>query len=189
MLATVLMLGFVLVTAYTDARWRRIYNWTTYPGILTALALGGLVSLCGEWKPCQFWLGQVDFGDSLWGLLVCGGSMLICFVFFPIGGGDVKLIAMLGAFLGLQFGIKAMLWTLVFGAAVGVIALIWKIGTLKVLRRFIQYVAAVVRMRGFRHLQGSLDAELETSLYLAPSAVAAVVLVLLEREGIITGLL
>ena len=115
--------------------------------------------------------------------------MLICVVFFQVGGGDVKLIAMLGAFFGLPFGIKAMLWTLVFGAAMGVIALIWKIGTLTMLKRFIQYAAAVVRLRGFRHLKGSLDAELETSLFLAPSAVAGVVLVLLERHGLVMGLL
>ncbi len=47
--------------------------------------------------------------------------MLVLFVFFRIGGGDVKLLAMLGAFLGLEQGIETLLWTFVLGGAVGLI--------------------------------------------------------------------
>ena len=36
---------------------------------------------------------------------------------FKVGGGDVKLIAMLGAFLGPEQGITAMLWTFVWARA------------------------------------------------------------------------
>ena len=36
--------------------------------------------------------------DCVGGLLTCGLLMVVCFVFFPgIGGGDVKLMAMIGA--------------------------------------------------------------------------------------------
>ena len=42
--------------------------------------------------------------------------MLVCFVCFQIGGGEVKLIAMIGAFVGPEFGVQVLLWTLVLGA-------------------------------------------------------------------------
>ena len=86
MLVTILLLGFVFAATVTDLARHKIYNWTTYTGILTALGL----SAAG--------LGLIPLSDSLLGLLACGLVMLVCFVLFKIGGGDVKLIAMLGAF-------------------------------------------------------------------------------------------
>ncbi|MFP6657117.1 MAG: A24 family peptidase [Pirellulales bacterium] len=176
-LATVLLLGFVLVATVTDSARHRIYNWTTYPGILIALAVAGVVSICGSSGDATKWVGNVEFLDSVFGLLACGGCMLLCVIFFEIGGGDVKLIAMLGAFLGLRPGIEAMLWSFVIGAAFAIVVLIWKVGTLNVLRRFIQYAVAAFRLRGVSSLKGSLDAQFKTSLFLAPSALLAVILV------------
>ncbi|MEE2707188.1 MAG: A24 family peptidase [Planctomycetota bacterium] len=176
-LATVLLLGFVLVATVTDTARHRIYNWTTYPGILIALAIAGVVSICGSSGGATKWVGSVEFSDSVSGLLACGGCMLLCVIFFEIGGGDVKLIAMLGAFLGLRPGIEAMLWSFVIGAAFAIVVLIWKVGTLNVLRRFIQYALAAFRLRGVSPLKGSLDAQFKTSLFLAPSTLLAVILV------------
>ena len=44
--------------------------------------------------------------------------MLVCYVFFPggVGGGDVKLIAMMGAFLGLSAGFDGMSGVEIMGA-------------------------------------------------------------------------
>ena len=50
------------------------------------------------------------------------------FRMFRVGGGDVKLIAMLGAFLGLEKGIEAMLWTFVLGGCMALIVLVWRVG-------------------------------------------------------------
>jgi prepilin peptidase CpaA len=187
-LATALLLGFVLVATVTDAARNRIYNWTTYPGILIALALAGAVSIFGADDATRIaWLGNVPVFDSLLGLLACGGCMLLCVVFFEVGGGDVKLIAMLGAFLGVGDGIEAMLWTFVIGAAFAIVVLIWKVGTLNVLRRFIQYAKAALRLKGVSQLKGSLDAQFKTSLFLAPSALLAVILIefgLLKKLGL-----
>ncbi|MFP6669388.1 MAG: hypothetical protein VB876_18905, partial [Pirellulales bacterium] len=70
-----------------------------------------------------------------------------------------------------------MLWSFVIGAAFAIVVLIWKVGTLNVLRRFIQYAVAAFRLRGVSPLKGSLDAQFKTSLFLAPSALLAVILV------------
>ena len=57
--------------------------------------------------------------------------MIVCFVFFPgIGGGDVKLMAMVGALLGTYDGLEALLWTFVLAACFGLIVLVWRVGPL-----------------------------------------------------------
>ncbi|MEK6247676.1 MAG: A24 family peptidase [Planctomycetales bacterium] len=178
MLATALMLVFVSVAAVTDVLYRKIYNWTTYSGILCALAIGGVVGTLDTPIP---WLGTLPFYQSAGGLLACAGIMLVCYVFFPVGGGDVKLLAMLGAFLGVEPGIETLLWTLVLGGALGLIILVWRTGTLTLLRRFIQYGKAAVRMRGFTHLRDADAESSSTSLFLAPAALAAVMVVYIIR--------
>ena len=177
MLATVLMLIFVSVAAVTDIRWRKIYNWTTYSGVLSALAIGSLVGMLGEDHQAASWLGTIGLAESAWGLLACGGIMLVCYVFFRIGGGDVKLLAMLGAFLGDERGIEALLWTLVLGGGIGLIILVWQTGTFTLLKRFIQYAKAAIVLRGFSHLRGLGQKEGGASLFLAPAAAVAVVIV------------
>ncbi len=50
MLATLLLLGLVLVAAVTDFAQHKIYNWTTYTGLLIALALNAAGSAV-EYSP------------------------------------------------------------------------------------------------------------------------------------------
>ena len=56
MLATILLLGLVLVAAGTDLLRGKVYNWTTYGGILAALGISAAGSL---------WL-KVAGGDAAW---------------------------------------------------------------------------------------------------------------------------
>jgi prepilin peptidase CpaA len=177
MIATVLMLGFAVTAAITDAFRHKIYNWTTYTGIVTAVVTAALATLLSGWDRSAAVIGSLPLGQSLLGLLACGAIMLVCYVFFRIGGGDVKLLAMLGAFMGPENGILVLLWTFVLGGAVGLITLIWKIGAVRLLNTIGRYAAAALTLKGFSHLRGSLGSELATSLFLAPSALVAVILV------------
>ena len=47
MVATVLLLALVAIASITDLLWHKIYNWTTYSGIVAAFAAsaGGWVLL------------------------------------------------------------------------------------------------------------------------------------------------
>src|SRR3989304_5239036 len=108
-------------------------------------------------------LGWIPISDSLLGLLACGLMMLACFVMFRVGGGDVKLIAMLGAFLGPQQGITALLWTFVLGACVGLIVLIWRVGPVRMIGLVLRRIAfAFTRIWGleFGFLRPLTDEEL-----------------------------
>ena len=185
MLATILLLGLVLAATVTDLARHKIYNWTTYAGILAALGL----SAAGRcWRPRRasasgsFRSSAKSPSPRAWsGLAACGLVMLVCFVFFRIGGGDVKLIAMLGAFLGWQQGITAMLWTFVLGACMGVIVLIWRVGPVRmivlVVRRMARFSQGFLGCNSGRPLTDEERGRLQPPLFLAPSALAAVLIV------------
>ena len=94
--------------------------------------------------------------------------MLLCFVAFKVGGGDVKLIAMLGAFLGPQQGITAMLWTFVLAACMGLIVLIWRVGPMRTIVLAFRRIAFALAPMWFRPLTDEDRAQLQPPLFLAP---------------------
>jgi len=82
------------VGAVKDFRGHRIPNWLTYSGLIAALVarigLGGWTELRG----------------GLAGMLFAGGIFFLLFLLGGMGGGDVKLMAAVGAWVGLaQVGI------------------------------------------------------------------------------------
>ena len=82
-------LTIATVGAVKDVRGRRIPNWLTYSGLLAALVvrtgLGGWPGLRG----------------GLAGMLLAGGIFFLLFLLGGMGGGDVKLMAAVGAWVGL----------------------------------------------------------------------------------------
>jgi prepilin peptidase CpaA len=176
MLSSILMLAFTLVATVTDIRSHKIYNWTTYPGIFCAYAIASIVSFTeGDTQMAKLF-GQISLGDAALGMFACGGMLLVCYVFFSIGGGDVKLLAMLGAFLGVEQGIEVLLWTLVLGGAMALIMIVWKTGPATLGRRFLLSIKALIRLRGFAHLRGD-EPHSAATLFLAPSALVALIFV------------
>jgi len=173
MLTTTVLFALMLLATVTDLAWHRIYNWTTYPGTLLALGL----STVGSGAEPFHGLGELSLTESLLGLAICGFVMLVCFVMFRVGGGDVKLIAMLGAFLGPEQGMTAMLWTFILGGCVGLTMLIWQVGPIRLVRRAFQQMAWSLRLGGWCPLTHAEREQLQPPLYLAPSALAAVVIV------------
>ena len=82
-------LTIATVGAVKDVRGQRIPNWLTYSGLLAALVvragLGGWTGLKG----------------GLAGMLFAGGIFFLLFLLGGMGGGDVKLMAAVGAWVGL----------------------------------------------------------------------------------------
>ncbi len=181
MVSLALLLVLLLVSTYTDVRWRTIYNWNTYPGILIGLGwniVGSLLVL----DP-QVW-GVVPWYDSVLGFLACGFVMLICFVFFAggVGGGDIKLLAMIGAFLGVNKGFEAMLWTFVLGGAMALIILVWRVGIWKLFHHCLRYLWLCLRSRRAIVLSDEERIPLKTDMFLSPSALVAVLIVAVLSE-------
>jgi prepilin peptidase CpaA len=182
MLTTVLLLGFVSIAAATDLLWHKIHNATTYGGILAALALNLVGTAWVAAAPARQaqaeailgWIGPVE---SIFGLAACGLVMLVCFVMLRVGGGDVKLMAMLGAFLGPEDGIEAMLWTFVLGGCMGLIVLIWRVGPVRLAAAALRQLAHTLRLGRWSPLTDQQRRQLQPPLFLAPTALAAVLIV------------
>jgi prepilin peptidase CpaA len=179
-LVTLLLVGLVLVAAVTDIARHRIYNWTTYPGMVAALALaaGGWLLEAAAPHAAQTWrpfVGWLDLSDALAGFALCGLAMVFCFVVFPIGGGDVKLLAMVGALAGLEKGLEVLLWTFIFGGCFGLIALIWKMGPLALLKRAGQLLYGVVTLGFWLRPPPEEQEVLKMPIFLGPCAALALV--------------
>jgi leader peptidase (prepilin peptidase)/N-methyltransferase len=114
----------LLVVSYIDLDHQIIPDVITLPGI----GLGVLAAVT---------VLPIGFLDSVLGLFVGGGVLLGLAWISPylfgkegMGGGDIKLLAMIGAFLGWKPVVLTMLIGAIVGALVGVTLI-----TLKVLRR------------------------------------------------------
>jgi len=184
MLATVVLLILLAASVVTDVAWGKIFNWITYPGIVSAIVLNGVGSLglaAGWWSrdsaAAAGWIGTTA---CLMGLAACGLVMVACYVFFRVGGGDVKLIAMIGAFFGPEQGVVAMLWTFVLGACAGLILLVWRLGPIRLLASVTRHLLWSIRLGGFNPLTPEQRKQLEPPLFLAPSAFFAVIVVRFE---------
>jgi len=112
MLATdvriVVLFALLSIAAVTDCRSYRIPNWLTMGGALCGLAYG---ALAGAWS---------GLGLAVAGLLVGFLTLVPFYVLGVMGAGDVKLMAMVGAFLGIPGIAYAVLSTFIVG---GVLAL------------------------------------------------------------------
>lgn len=170
-ISTLLLLALTMVVAATDLATHKIYNWSTYSGIVLALAVNGFE---------RGWEGPRGLEDSLKGFALCGGLMLVSYVLFSVGGGDVKLLAMIGAFLGVEQGLQALLWTFVLGGIAGLALLIWRVGFAKLVSGTCRQILWSLRIGNWLPLTDEERKDLQRPLYLAPAAVAAVVLVVFD---------
>ena len=170
MVAVGVLLILLSIAAWTDARSHTIYNWNCYPGIIAGLVINS--AGLGSSAP-----GMDGFVFAAAGFLACGFIMLTAFVFFQMGGGDVKLLAMIGSFLGIHLGIEALLWTFSLGFVCGVAAIIWRYGIVSIVRGSFEHLVAVLRARSWIPLHREERKPLEQGLFLAPSALIAVCIV------------
>ena len=107
---TGVLMALLVIAAVIDCRSYRIPNWLTLGGIVFALIYRTLFArthLSG-------------FTDSMGGLLVGFGIMLPLYVLKAMGAGDVKLMAMVGAFLGVQETLYAVLFTFIVGGVAAI---------------------------------------------------------------------
>ena len=110
-----MFLSMLLIAVWTDIRRGKIYDWLTLPAIFLGLALsvveGGIGPLLLR---------------SLLGALLAGGVFWVFYLFNAVGGGDVKLMAAVGALMGLGFTISALLVISLVGAFMAVLAMTFR---------------------------------------------------------------
>ena len=107
MVASVLLVGLLLVACWADLRSRRIPNWLTVGGMLAGLAVRAS-------------LGPGPVGNGILGIALAALLALPFFAMGALGGGDAKLLMAVGAFMGPADLARASLVIAVVG---GVVAL------------------------------------------------------------------
>lgn len=127
-----LICGFAVAAAgaVADMRTRKIPNWLTYGSLLAAFAVRLAVS------------GWPGLKLGLLGMMVGAAILIVFFLLGGMGGGDVKLMAAVGAWVGGGRILEILAAAAVSGAVIGV-------GVVLVRRRGLQTVFNVVEL--FRH--------------------------------------
>jgi leader peptidase (prepilin peptidase)/N-methyltransferase len=115
-----LFIASLIVITVIDLYHQIIPDVISLPGIAV-----GLVA--------SFILPQLTFLNSLIGVLLGGGSLFLVATFYQwlfkregLGGGDVKLLAMIGAFLGWRAVILTILLGSLIGSIIGIIMMMVK---------------------------------------------------------------
>ncbi len=110
---TAVLLAMLIAIAAIDFRHQIIPDVITLPGLVVGV-LSTLVT------------GRVSWIESLIGIVVGGGIFMVIIVASGggMGGGDMKLGAMLGAFLGWKLGLLALLLGVFTGGAVAIALLL-----------------------------------------------------------------
>src|SRR4030043_1264470 len=110
----------LIVITVIDLYHQIIPDVISLPGIVIGL-LGSLV------------IPQITFWSSLIGVLLGGGSLFLVATVYQwlfkmegMGGGDVKLLAMIGAFLGWKAVILTILFSSFIGSIVGIVIMLLK---------------------------------------------------------------
>lgn len=113
-----LLFSALLVVTFIDLQYQIIPNEITFPGMALGILAGTLV------LPQGFW-------SSLTGLLLGGGLFYLVAVLSErvlkregMGGGDIKLIAMIGAFLGWQNVLLTIFIGALLGSVMGVLLIL-----------------------------------------------------------------
>ena len=139
-----LVLGLLAVVSVIDIRSRRVPNglaaalgflwvaWRVVLGFAGAhMGLGFRAEFLGPAPdvlvPPGLEIGGISFASGLLGAVVLGGGLLVLTTLYELirrkeafGGGDIKLMAAAGLFLGWQNTLLAMFFGIVFGGIYGI---------------------------------------------------------------------
>lgn len=118
-----IILATLIVITFIDLDFKIIPNRITYPGMI----IGFIIGLISEFYSPFIWPITTGIIDSLIGFAIGGGFFLsIGWVYYlftkkvGLGGGDVKLMAMLGAVLGWQSIFPTIFLGSLFGSVIGI---------------------------------------------------------------------
>jgi prepilin peptidase CpaA len=108
---TGVLIGLLAVAAVSDVRTGRIPNWLVFGGALYALAYNALYPVYPRDIGILFALGGLSVG------LV---AFLPGYLLRVLGAGDVKLMAMVGSFVGTWAAVEAVLASLITGGVLAI---------------------------------------------------------------------
>jgi prepilin peptidase CpaA len=121
---SLLLLAVLFAAAViADLKGRRVPNFITLPAIVAGLTLQGALG------------GAAGFQQALAGLAAGALPMLVCWRIGGIGGGDVKLMAAVGALTNWQFALATLAAALAVAAVMAISVMLYRRIARQTLRR------------------------------------------------------
>lgn len=118
----VVLILLVVAAGLFDVHTSKVPNALTYPAVVAGLALS---PLDGGWP---------GVGRSVLGLVVGFAPFFVLYLRGGMGGGDVKLMAAVGAIKGFPFIVNAMIASILVGGFFAIALAIWERQVLNALR-------------------------------------------------------
>ncbi|MBI5758947.1 MAG: prepilin peptidase [Planctomycetales bacterium] len=145
----------LIVAAYIDGKQLRVPNWITFPMVLAGVAFHGVSA---GWSGLEFSVGGLCVG------LLC---LLPLYSVGGMGAGDVKLMAGIGAWLGVSVTWQAFCVSVVVGAAMAVMMVLARRSWRHHYTNFLQIAAELLTIRDPRELS-AIAAERKPRMLLLP---------------------
>jgi prepilin peptidase CpaA len=137
-------LGLCLVIcAITDLQHRKVYNKITYPSFI----LGLLLHFCVLGLPGLIAGAATGFGFIFFGVL------LLPLIGGAIGGGDLKLIAVIGAFVGFGATLHVLFYSLLLASVLGLVMATFNGYLWVMLKRIGRFIRSWIYVLAFRTAQ------------------------------------
>ena len=158
----ILLEALVVLAAFLDLRSRRIPNWLTGAGVVAGLGVSA------------FFSGWVGLQNGLLGMLLALVVYGFLFALRAMGGGDVKLMAAVGAFTGPQPWLYIFAITSVVGGVFAVITLVTRGGLWRTLSNVAAIAGSLIRLRPPHQDRPDLDVAHSSARTLPHGAAIAV---------------
>lgn len=174
---------FLTMACWTDFHGRRIPNKLVFGGALIGITFHFFLPQgAGLFAPAS---GSLGVTNAFYGYATGLGLLMPFYIFRAMGAGDVKLMAMVGAFLGPASVFGAVLMTFLAGGILSIAVALWK----GVFRRTIANMHSITThtmmnaMSGHRPPVGALSSSTVKLPYALAIAAGTVLQIMLARSG------
>lgn len=165
---SLLLIGVCAGAAWSDWAWQRIPNKLTYGGVCAGLVIAALTP-------------GMPMGQSLGGTALGFASLFLFWHWGMIGGGDVKLAMVVGAFKGPSFLIYFFLYVFTLSLILVAVISVMRIGILRFIGFMLRNLFSVLFFRGFPKTPDELkDVRILFGLL---SLLAVVICLVLDWQG------
>lgn len=151
---------FLATCTVTDLRHHKIPNWATYSAFLWALLINAVASTIG-WVPDSpeanaaagsaaapfLFQGSVGLSQCLIGAGLCFFIMIFIYEMAGGGAGDVKLATALGALLGVERSLHALIYSYIVAGVIIISWTIWMVGPSFLVKALARKVGSLVLPR------------------------------------------
>lgn len=148
----------------TDVRTMKIPNYITISGIVVGLGYHGVM---WGWSGIVFALKGAGIGFVL---------MFVMHIVGAVGGGDVKLFAGIGAWMGVWLTLTILMYSILAAGCLGILVLIWRQEMLRRMRTLLFGIFGGLVMKSWAPIESSTNKQLQMPFMLAvlPGAILAI---------------